>query len=247
LDRAYANPPGIASLHSQGAAVLVRYNRGSLPIFDRDEKPLSILNVVRWTFDIGQPAERPVVVRAPDGTRIAGRLCWVRLPEDKAAQARERIRRESDSKPEALTMRLANFVIVFTTVPASRMTADLVLELYRARWQIELEFKRDKSIGNLDLLPNFRADTIHTWICANLLLQAIARKIATPTNAFPPGALREALLSTPTSAFPRTARSRTLVRQDSGLVRSARRTPAAQPPRCSPRTQRLHRAHQAIQ
>ena len=31
-DRGYANPPGIASLHERGSAVLVRYNRGSLPL-----------------------------------------------------------------------------------------------------------------------------------------------------------------------------------------------------------------------
>jgi len=60
------------------------------------------------------------------------------------------------------------------------------MELYRLRWQVELSIKRDKSIGGLDRLPNFRADTIRSWILAKLLLAQIARKIATANVAIPP-------------------------------------------------------------
>ena len=61
-----------------------------------------------------------------------------------------------------------------------------VLELYRARWQVELELKRDKSIGGLDMLPNFRDDTITTWLQAKLLLQHVAKKITSQAKAVPP-------------------------------------------------------------
>jgi len=53
----------------------------------------------------------------------------------------------------------------------------------------QLKIKRDKSIGGLDQLPNFRPDTIHAWICAKLLAQQIAARIATPAVAFPPSAV----------------------------------------------------------
>jgi hypothetical protein len=35
-DRGYANPPGIAWVVGQGADVLIRVNRGALPLFNRD-------------------------------------------------------------------------------------------------------------------------------------------------------------------------------------------------------------------
>ena len=77
-------------------------------------------------------------------------------------------------------------VAVFTTVPRDKLSCDHILELYRLRWQIELEFKRDKSITGLDRLPNFRPDTIATWIYAKLLLHQIARKLTAPVGDFPP-------------------------------------------------------------
>ena len=41
---------------------------------------------------------------------------------------------------------------------------------------MELEFKREKSIGGLDRLPNFRDDTIASWVAGKLLCFALARR-----------------------------------------------------------------------
>jgi hypothetical protein len=79
-----------------------------------------------------------------------------------------------------------SFVGVFTTVPKSKLSAELVLELYGLRWQVELHIKRDKSIAGLDRLPNRRPDTVYTWICAKLLLVQIARKMASSRMSIPP-------------------------------------------------------------
>ncbi|HEX7600773.1 MAG TPA: transposase, partial [Polyangiaceae bacterium] len=113
----------------------------------------------------------------------------------------------------------AEFVVVFTTV-LDELTAAQVLELYRARWQIELEFKRSKSIRELDRLPNFLPETIHSWICAKLILQLIATQIASSSEAFPPGEVRFALLADPEAAHatPRRRGRRTVVRGEVGVA-----------------------------
>jgi hypothetical protein len=64
-----------------------------------------------------------------------------------------------------------------------------VLELYRARWQVELEFKRHKSIGDLDQLLNFLPETIYSWIIAKLILLQIVRMIAGDGDPFRSGAV----------------------------------------------------------
>ncbi len=51
---------------------------------------------------------------------------------------------------------------------------------------MELHIKRDKSIGGLDRLPNFRPDPIEGWVSAKLLLGALARRLA--CEAFSPEA-----------------------------------------------------------
>lgn len=125
-------------------------------------------------------------VRPHGGKAILGRLCALLLPPDKAEEARERARREQGPSVTQETLAAAQYVIVFTTVPRTRLTAALVMELYGLRWQVELHIKRDKSIAGLDRLPNFRKDTIYSWICAKLLLTQIARKLAAPNVAIPP-------------------------------------------------------------
>ena len=186
-DRGYANPPGIAHVCSGGGDVLVRHNRGSLPLFDVDG---DLIDVAAKLAKLRKPRvvrEWAAWVRAEGAEPIRGRLCAVRLPPDKAEEARVRLRKEQGSQLSKESLAAADFVVLFTTVPLTRLSTERIFELYSLRWQVELHIKRDKSIAGLDRLPNFRPDTIYTWICTKLLITQIARRIATPDVAFPPG------------------------------------------------------------
>ena len=233
LDRAYANPPGVASIHDRGAHIIVRYNRGTLPVYGKDAKRIDVMALLRETPKREDERQKRAFVLV-DGRRIAGRLCWVRLPVGKAEQACRRAAKESDGGCDDDTLLAAEFVIVFTTI-LTELTAKQVLELYRARWQVELEFKRTKSIRELDRLPNFLPETIHSWICAKLLLQLISVRIANASgplpDAFPPGGYHFALLpaAPPTEGRARgTNRRGALVRGSSDLGRSVRGVAAGQ-------------------
>jgi hypothetical protein len=192
-DRVYANPPGIAWVKDHGAEVLVRHNRGALPLHDAKGAPIDVLAKLATLRGAGRSREWQVFVHREKGAKIAGRLCAVRLPREKADEARSRLRRESDGPPTAESLAMADFVVLFTTVTRDELSLDQVLELYRARWQLELDFKRDKSITGLDLLPNFLPETIESWIYAKLLLHQITRRLADCGAAFPPGAIADAL------------------------------------------------------
>lgn len=194
-DRAYANPPGIAFVKASDAEVLVRYNRGALPLYDINSKRLDVLAKLAKLRKPGRVHEWAAWVHADGYEPILGRLIAVRLPEDKAEEARKRLRREQGNEVTAESLEMASFVVVFTTVPKNKLSAELVLELYGLRWQIELHIKRDKSIAGLDRLPNRRPDTVYTWICAKLLLVQIARKMASSKMAIPPCGLWSQLLA----------------------------------------------------
>ena len=185
-DRGYANPPGLAALVDQGAEVLVRWNRGSLPLFDMRSE---VIDMSERLAELQEPCvarEWPAWVHPKDHDPILGRVCAVRLPADKAEEARARLRREQGSDVTAESLELAEFVVVFITVPVSVFSTEVVLELYQLRWQVELSIKRDKSIAGLDRLPNFRPDTIRTWILAKMLLVQIAHKISMSEVGVPP-------------------------------------------------------------
>ena len=188
-DRCYANPPGVAFIKDSGAEALVRYNFGSLPLYDEAGRVLDVRRKLAALKQPGAMADWAAWVRPQDGEPIRGRLCAVRLPKDKERRARERIRREHGRSATPQMLATAKYVVVFTTVPGSRLSTAQVLELYRLRWQVELFIKRDKSIGGLDALRNYKPETIYSWICAKILLLLIARKIASEQVVIPPCAV----------------------------------------------------------
>lgn len=194
-DRFYANPYDVAWIVDAGADVLVRFKFGALPLYDAHGRAWDVMGHVRLLRTAEEMAEWAVEVRPPDHAPIRGRLCALRLPKAEAEKARERLRREEGAAVSAQSLKAAAWVIVFTTVPAARMNTAQLLALYRLRWQVELDIKRDKSLGGLDELPNFRDDTIATWLFGKLLIQQIARKAVSPSVAFPPCTLGFDLLS----------------------------------------------------
>jgi hypothetical protein len=185
-DRAYCNTPGIAWVLDHDADVLVRFNRGSMPTFGSSGAPIDLLPWVRG-LGVGEIIEQPVrICGTVDREKrwIDGRLVAMRLPEDKAEEARARVRQELGNKTTPASLEMASYVVLFTT---SSLTAERCFEVYRLRWQIELLFKRWKSLCHFDRLPNERADTILSWVTAKLLLGLLVDRLAgTEGDGHPP-------------------------------------------------------------
>jgi hypothetical protein len=167
-DRLYANPVNVALALEQGADVLIRHNRGSLPL-RHEGRPLDVLGTLRSMPDDGV-LDLSVSFEHGDDI-IGGRFIAQRLPKEKAEEARRRLRKKAGpAHVSKENLEAAGYVTLFTTVPRDRMTAERCLEAYRLRWQIELQFKRWKSLCGFDRLPNYRDDTIVAWLYAKLLL-----------------------------------------------------------------------------
>jgi transposase len=69
-------------------------------------------------------------------------------------------------------------VLVFTTLSAEQATAKQVLEAYRLRWQIELTFKRLKSIAQLGHVPKYDDKSSRAWLYGKLLVALLTQKMA---------------------------------------------------------------------
>jgi hypothetical protein len=186
VDRYYANPEEVAHVKAADGELIARYNRGALPLYDAHDRLIDVLERVRSVDKPWAMAEWAVWVHPKGRKPILGRLCAMRLPKEEAQRARERLRREHGSQVSPEMLEAANWVIELVTAPCARIPLEKVFCLYRLRWQVELQIKRDKSIGGMDKLPNFRADTIATWLNAKLLLQQIVRKIMSPAVVLPP-------------------------------------------------------------
>ncbi len=191
LDRGYCNPPDIAYARANDAHVIVRFNRGSLPLYDRHGRSLDLVPKVLRLGRPGRVRAWSAWIHTTAGP-IAVRVCAVRLSSEATQRAQAWLRREKGSGVTAADLEWAQFLVVVTTVPSTQLSHKQILELFRLRWQAELQIKRDKSIGGLDALPNFRDDTIASWLSGKLLAQALTRKLVMPAPS-PPCATHESI------------------------------------------------------
>jgi hypothetical protein len=188
-DRGYCNARGVAHVLEAGADMLLRLNRTSMPmLWPGTETALDVMSTLR-ALPGRAVREQDVLVPYKTGetTRlIAGRLCMMRLPEAEARKARDRARKEQGAAVSAETLEAAAYIVLFTTVPRERLSAAQCIELYRLRWQIELQFKRWKSICGFDRMPNFKPETITSWLYAKLLAAVLLEKLTSLNSEVSP-------------------------------------------------------------
>lgn len=174
-DAGYWKAPGIQSAVAHGADVLVRLNPQALPLLDEKGKPLDLLAVLKTLKTPGQIGEWKVT---PADTAVKGRLCAVRKSEESIRLAHRRIQRRASKKQtrtKPKTWEYAKYVVVFTTELSSPATE--ILEWYRVRWQIELVFKRLKSLAQLGHLPKHDARSSRAWLYGKLLVALLTQKL----------------------------------------------------------------------
>jgi hypothetical protein len=173
-DRGYANPPGVSHVVREGGDVLVRLTLANLPLKTAAGKPWSFLRRLERLAmrEVGDWSCWMESDRPSEG-RIPVRVCAIRKSRAAAEKARAALLREARKKNRAVrpeTLRLAGFIVVLTTAPAERLPAATALGVYRGRWQVELVFKRLKSILRLGHLPKRDPRGATAWLLGKLFV-----------------------------------------------------------------------------
>lgn len=191
-DRGFCKPAGIAALQRRGADLIVRVNTGSVALLRADGKPFKLLEQVRALSQPDQVRDWDVVLPTPAGP-VAGRICAVRKSEHAIARALRRIRRKAQQggpQVKPATLEYARYVIVFTTLSGNEFPAVRVLEWYRLRWQIELVFKRLKSLAGTGHLPKYEDASSRAWLYGKLLVALLTHKLIQLGRAISPWGYR---------------------------------------------------------
>lgn len=189
-DRGYSHREGVAQVLEAGADVVVRLNVGAFPLQDKTGQPLDLLRLVA-KLRIGQIGEWPVWFEHA-GQRYAMRLCVLRKSKaatQRAQRKAEESAREKGHQVRPETLKLAAFVLVLTSLSASWSSA-LVLELYRARWQVELAFKRLKQLLAAGHVPKTTDPSSLAWLQAKVLTALLIEHMIHAARFFSPWGYR---------------------------------------------------------
>lgn len=190
-DRGHARRTDLGALLASPTAdgtpvqVLVRSGWQNLPLHQAtpDRPPFDLVGCLPT---LTGPTERAVVVVTLQGT-FPLRLVATPLPEDAANAARRRLRRHAKQRgrtPDARSLLAAGYVLLVTNLPADRWDTRAVLALYRVRWQVELVFKRLKSLWHLDHVRAHDPALAQVYLLGTLLGALLADR-AFPTPSTP--------------------------------------------------------------
>lgn len=188
-DAGYCTPSGIEFVSQSGARVLVRANPQNLPLMDVRGRPWALLPRLRRLRAAGRQGQWEVTVRGPQNL-VSGRICALRKSELSIRKAQRRLHRRATRDGTRLrseTLEYAQYVVVFTNLSVSEGTAREILQWYRVRWQIELVFKRLKSLLQLGHLPKYDESSSRAWLYGKLLAALLAQKLARVSTLSPWG------------------------------------------------------------
>lgn len=189
-DRGYAQPPGIRYVATRGADTIVRINLPSVPLKTPGGCDFEQLPRLR-KLGIGRAGEWDAVLPGIKGKSadVPVRVCAIKKSNEATEQARKKIlsiasKKGKKTKPE--TLEAAAYIVVLTTLPPSKLAAERVLEVYRARWQVELAFKRMKSIVGLGHLPKIDPESARAWLHGKLFVSLLTEAIVHESESFSP-------------------------------------------------------------
>lgn len=188
-DRIYGTRPGIAHVKGAGADVIVRINLQQLPLLGEDGKPFDILGHARTLSD-GEIAEWSVATAPCAGIEsIPGRLIIIRQESESANRAKRRAKRKRQKKStyaSDMVIEACEYVFLFTTLTKEQASAQEIADIFRFRWQIELEFKRLKSIVGFSDLPTYTDDSCRVQLLSKILCALIIEELMRGVMAFSP-------------------------------------------------------------
>ncbi len=174
-DRAYATARGLWAVQSAQAQVIARMNPHTIRVCDQERRRMTLLDRERTVPKVGGK-EFYIHVPIPPERRSRSHKTW---PLSRATAW-------VPARALAGRTRHGEVIWILTTLSSEQASSPQLLQLYRLRWQIELFFKRLKSLLHLDTLPSRQGPTAKSWMLARFLAAALAQKLVQPSGPLSP-------------------------------------------------------------
>jgi Transposase DDE domain len=179
-DRGFCNATGIHFAVRNQAYIIVRLNQDSIRLQEESGSEFELVQKLQTIQKTGQIGQWRALIPLEGNSPVPVRLCVIRKSRAAIALAQKKLKRRASRrctqlKPE--TLFYAQYVMVLTTFPGQNFPAELILEWYRFRWQIELVFKRFKQIAKLGHLPKYDEQSAKAWLYGKLFVALLTEKL----------------------------------------------------------------------
>ena len=188
VDRGYNDRKAVGQILECGGELIMRYNSGAFPLLNCAGQSLDPLKNLR-PLKIGELGEWKVKFVSDQGQQVCARLCALRKSPEQSRRARLKAKRKAarnqvQIRPE--TLEYAEFVVLLSTLSSQEMKLLVVLEFYRARWQVELAFKRLKSLLQMGQVPKKKEASCRAWMQGKILTALLIERLLCEARFFSP-------------------------------------------------------------
>ena len=176
-DRIYSTMSGIEHVLAHQGDFVIRFKSKAFHLYDESGKRLEILPSLRclnalentdihcfYKLQTGEFRPLRIVAMKKDSAAI----------QESLRKMNRKVVKKQEKDVSAETVELNEYVVLMTSLD---YTNEQILELYRARWQIEQVFYRLKSLFGYGDVPSKNDDTVKAWFYGKLFLAALCENI----------------------------------------------------------------------
>jgi hypothetical protein len=177
-DRGYGYRKNISYAYQQQGYVILRFVPSTCPLLDQRGQPLDI---TAWLKQVKRGIHCRNAWCVYEDKKYHVRIIASALPPEKAAEARKRREQEAKKKGKQLqpdTLFLVGWTLLITNLPKRPWSYKHIIQLYRARWQIELLFKRMKQVMSMHVIRSKTPQGCESSLLAWLVLWALQEQEA---------------------------------------------------------------------
>ena len=194
-DRGYCRAKSLNKFLLDGdgkADFIVRMKWNAFRTTSKDGRHFNLINHLKALPADNVPHEVELDVLVDRGVTLPIRVIILRKPPEAAEDTRKALHARARRKQQALdprSLRAAEFMMLGTSLPVKGYSAEDILAAYRLRWQIELAFKRLKSLIHIDKLPTHTERGARSWLYPHLILALLCDDLSQDfLESFPSGA-----------------------------------------------------------
>ena len=177
-DRGYCSISEIHYVIKHNADYVIRMRSNSFNLYTEDKKKFDVTKELKSAYTPGRRIELKLFMK--DGKEyIPVRICAVAKTDEDIKKSQRQMKKSNHHRKPLSELQTvwSHFVVAVTSLDDS-ITTEQVLELYRMRWQIELVFKRFKSIFGGREFTARKEEPVKAWFYGKLLLAIVCETLA---------------------------------------------------------------------
>jgi uncharacterized protein YegP (UPF0339 family) len=189
-DRGYASKRGMSHCLSGGADFILRLRHGAFAMHSESGERLDLLKLLA-AAEAGEAVGIPALVDLGGyglGARRV-RVCALKKSGKDMEKTLKWMNHNDNKKQRRASRgarRFSEYVVLVTSLPDEVAPED-VLSAYRYRWQVELYFKRLKSLLGAGEVPKKRAECMRAWLNGKMVLAVLFEVLLSKLDFSPPG------------------------------------------------------------